>query len=232
VIRLRIAMEDTTAVPATLRNETATKSVTKPPPVAVDTVARVAKEVREDITMVLALVDTEATVARVAKEVKEDTMVLVSSKKMPDVKSFVTSMTYLMVHTTTLEALIVTKGSFTKFVLKGLAGSDIMVAREEKVEREDTTAVTTSVDTEASVVTVAKVERDRRVVVVVVVSSFKNVLPSVHSHHHNNPVVILHRTALHTIVVILQRRNPVVIPVRIALATTVVILPNINRHHL
>merc|ERR1719491_2825797 len=55
----------------------------------------------------------------------------------------------------------------------------------------------------------AKVERDRRVAVVV--SLFKNVLPSVH-YHHQNPVVILHRTALPTIVVI----N----------------LHNINRHHL
>merc|ERR1719491_1552087 len=55
----------------------------------------------------------------------------------------------------------------------------------------------------------AKVERDRRVAVVV--SLFKNVLPSVH-YHHPNPVVILHRTALPTIVVI----N----------------LHNINRHHL
>jgi len=62
--------------------------------------------------------------------------------------------------------------------------------------------------TVAKVAKVAKVERDRRAAVVV--SSFKNVLPSVH-YHHQNPVVILHRTALPTIVVI---------------------LPNINQHHL
>jgi len=190
-------MEDTTAVPATIRNQTATKFVTVPPPVVDPMVGKVAKEGKV-VTTVAALVEaTVASVAREAREAKVDTMVLVSLKKMLDVKSFVMSITYPLVPTTTLEAMIVTKGSFTKSVLKVLADSLDIVAREEKEERVDTMVVA-SVDT---VDTVAKVERDRRAAVVV--SSFKNVLPSVH-YNHQNPVVILHRTALPTIVVILH----------------------------
>jgi len=101
VIRLRIATEDTTAVPATIRNQTATKFVTVPPPVVDPMVGRVAKEEREDTTVVASVEATVDMVEREAKEVKEDTMVLVSSKKMLDVKSFVTSMTYPMVSTAT-----------------------------------------------------------------------------------------------------------------------------------
>jgi len=151
-------------------------------------VAKVAKEEREDITTV-ALVDTEA------REVREDTTVLLaSSKKMPDVKSFVTSMTYPMVSTRTLDKAIVMKGSFTKFVLKVRADSD-MVARVAKEERVDTMAdMVALADTEVTEVTVervVKVEREEAVV-----SSLKNVLQSVHSHHH--PVIHL-QPALDTI---------------------------------
>ena len=142
-------------------------------------VAKVAKEEKEDTTA--ALVDMEASVAR---EERKDTTEA-SHPKILDVKSFVTSLTYQMVSTTTLVKAIVTKVSFSKFVLKVLADSDMVarVARVAREERVDTTAVA-SVDTEALVDMVAKVERDRRVVVV---SSFKNVLPYVHSHHR--PVI-------------------------------------------
>jgi len=108
-----------TSLRSTMLNPSATKSVTKQPPAD-----SVAKEEREDTT--------EA-----------------SHSKILDVKSFVTSLTYQMVSTTTLEKAIVTKVSFTKFVLKVLADSD-MVARVEREERVDTTVVS-SVDTEVSV---------------------------------------------------------------------------------
>jgi len=86
-----------------------------------------------------------------------------------------------------------------------------MVARVAKEEKVDTMVVVALVDTEALVDMVARVGKAAREVAVVV-SSFKNVLPYVHSHHHpviqvrtvkdlENTVVVVAKEQLETLLI-------------------------------
>mmetsp|Transcript_54374 Transcript_54374/g.58972 ORF Transcript_54374/g.58972 Transcript_54374/m.58972 type:complete len:326 (+) Transcript_54374:124-1101(+) len=150
--------------------------------VAVERVVKEERVERED-TMV-ALVDTDVTYSFMV-------MTMADLVDLVDLM-IINSMADTMEADSEADSVLVTRNSVV--VTAERVDTEEKVEKEEKEERVDTMAV-------ASVDTVAKVERDRRAAVVV--SSFKNVLPSVH-YHHPNPVVILHRTALPTIVVILH----------------------------
>jgi len=121
VIRLHIVTEDTIVVPATSRNPTATKCVTKHQGV-VDTVGRVAKVAKEATTVAALLEDTVALVAREAKEVREATMEVDLNSMITAVKPSVT------MTTTTPVAAVVLLATVTAMVLLVLTVTVVAVA--------------------------------------------------------------------------------------------------------